>query len=162
MKHAPFLFAALILNSAMAQVDLLPGQLPLWSQQAWTELAARESLQISVRLDPAFWLGDFDGDGQQDLAVRVLKSNTKQEGIAFLLNGKAPHVIGAGRNFGNGGDNFDWMDTWQVETRGADSDSYRRLGLKLKVDSLMVAKEGSASALIYFRKGRPTWRQYGD
>ena len=162
MKHAISLLAALSLNTAVAHDAPTDGQLPFWAETAWQKLGSKDGLQISTRLNPFVWRGDFDGDGKQDLAVLVQDGKTKKEGIAFILRGKAPHVIGAGREFGNGGDNFSWMDVWHVEDRGTGHGNYQGQSVKLKADGLMVAKESSASALIYFRNGKPKWHQYGD
>jgi hypothetical protein len=74
---------ALSLNGALAQNNPLPGQFPFWAEQVWTNLAANSSLQVSTRLNPFVWRGDFNGDGRQDLAVFVMDTKTKKEGIVF-------------------------------------------------------------------------------
>lgn len=150
------------LNTASAQSTLTPEQFPFWAEQVWAKLAAEKSLQISTPLNPFVWRGDFNGDGRQDLAVLILDAKTKKEGIAFLLQGPTPVTVGAGQDFGNGGDNFSWMDVWHVEDRGNGHGNYRGQIVTLKGDGLMVAKDTSASALIYFRNGKPVWQQYGD
>jgi len=87
----------------------------------------------------------------------------QEKGIAFLLQGKTSLVVGAGTDFGNGGDDFSWMDSWHVEDRGTKHGNYRGQSVSLQSDGLVViAKEGSASALIYLRNGKPQWHQYGD
>ncbi|MDC8770537.1 hypothetical protein [Roseateles albus] len=162
MKRVIILLVALALNTASAQGTLEPAQFPFWAEQVWTKLAAEKSLQISTRLNPFVWRGDFNGDGRQDLAMLILNTKTKKEGIAFLLQGKKPVTVGAGQDFGNGGDNFSWIDVWHVEDRGTGHGNYLGQSVTLKVDGLMVAKDSSASALIYFRNGKPVWHQYGD
>ena len=71
-------------------------------------------------------------------------------------------MIGAGSPFGNGGDDFAWVDTWRVEPR--EQSRSVRGGRPLHIDGagLVVEKESSASALIYLDSGQPRWRQYGD
>jgi hypothetical protein len=162
MKNPFALLAALLLNTASAQDALAPAQFPFWVEQAWAKLDAAKSLKISTRLNPFVWRGDFNADGRQDLAVLVLDTKTKKEGIAFLLQGRTPVTVGAGQDFGNGGDNFAWMNVWHVEDRGTGHGNHQGQSVKLKGDGLMVAKESSASALIYFRNGKPVWHQYGD
>ena len=108
------------------------------------------------------WRGDFNGDGRADLALLVAHTGSKKEGIAFLLQGGKPLVIGAGIDFGNGGDDFSWMDLCYVEDRGAKNGNYKGQSVSLPSDALVVAKESSASALIYLRKEKLQWRQYGD
>jgi hypothetical protein len=162
MKRMLLLLAVLSLETASAQDKLVPGQLPFWAEQAWTKLAGEASLRISARLNPFVWRGDFNGDGREDLAVLVVETKTDKEGIAFLLRGRKPTTVGAGHNFGNGGDNFSWMDVWHVEDRGTGHGNYQGQSVTLRADGLMVGKESSASALIYFRNGKPVWHQYGD
>jgi len=92
-----------------------------------------------------------------------MNTKTKKEGIAFLLRaGSKVKILGAGKLFGNGGDDFSWVDIWFVEDRGTLQSSYYDKHVRLSVDGLIVAKEGSASALIYFQSGKPKWQQQGD
>jgi hypothetical protein len=138
-------------------------QLPYWAEQVWLTLSHGSNLQWSTRLNPCVWRGDFNGDGKADLALLVTHTGSKKEGIAFLLQGKMPLVVGAGKDFGNGGDDFSWMDSWHVEDRGTRHGNYRGQSVSLPSDGLVVsAKEDSASALIYLRNGKPQWHQYGD
>ena len=136
--------------------------LPFWATQSWKTLSAKSGLRISKRLNPYVWRGDFDGDGRTDLAVFVESVSSKKQGIAFLLQGKRPLLVGAGIDFGNGGDDFKWVDFWHVEDRGTKHGNHQRQSVTLKGDGLMIAKESSASALIYMRNGRLQWHQYGD
>ena len=131
--------------------------LPYWAEQMWLTLSHSSNLQLFTRLNPCVWRGDFNGDGKADLALLITHTGSKKEGIAFLLQGKTPLVVGAGKDFGNGGDDFSWMDSWHVEDRGTNKGQ----SVSLQSDGLVVAKEG-ASALIYLRNGKPQWHQYGD
>ena len=81
-------------------------QLPSWAEQMWLTLSQSSNLQFSTRLNPCMWRGDFNGDGRADLALLVTHAGSKKEGIAFLLQGRKPLVVGAGTDFGNGGDDF--------------------------------------------------------
>jgi len=133
-------------------------QLPSWAEQMWLTLSQSSNLQFSTRLNPCMWRGDFNGDRRADLALLVTHAGSKKEGIAFLLQGRKPLVVGAGTDFGNGGDDFSWMDLCYVEAHG----NYKGKSVNFQSDGLVVAKESSASALIYLRKGKLQWRQYGD
>ncbi len=149
------------LASGLSAQELELG-LPFWATQSWNKLSVQSGLRISKRLNPYVWRGDFDGDGRADLAVFVESVSSKKQGIAFLFQGKRPSLVGAGIDFGNGGDDFLWLDFWHVEDRGTKHGNYQRQSLTLKADGLMVAKESSSSALIYMRHGRFQWHQYGD
>ena len=144
-------------NSIASQV-----QLPSWAEDMWLTLSQSSNLQLSTRLNPCLWRGDFNGDGRADLALLVTHTGSKKEGIAFFLQGGKPLVVGAGTDFGNGGDDFSWMDLCYVEDRGTKHGNYKGKPVRLQSDGLVVAKESSASALIYLRKGKLQWRQYGD
>ena len=102
--------------------------------------------------------------GTGELIWRFLSHirETKKEGIAFCCQGRKPLIVGAGTDFGNGGDDFSWMDLCYVEGRGTKHGNYKGKSVSLQSDGLVVAKESSASALIYLRKGKLQWRQSGD
>ena len=152
----------LIMVASGLRAQELELALPFWAAQSWNALAAKSGLRISKRLNPYVWRGDFDGDVRADLAVFVESISSKKQGIAFLLQGKRPLFIGAGIDFGNGGDDFLWVDFWHVEDRGTKHGNYEGQSVTLKADGLMIAKESSASALIYMRNGRFQWHRYGD
>jgi hypothetical protein len=157
------LCAVTITTAWAAEALPLEEQLPRWARSKWEAVSKARALKLSSRINPFVWRGDFDGDGQHDLAARVQHVPTGKEGIVILLRGKLePVVVGAGRQFGNGGDDFAWMDTWSVEDRGAVHRMSRDKAVRVASDALLVAKEGSASALIYLVNGRPRWQQQGD
>ena len=159
------LFASLwacLVGAAAAQVVPAPARLPAWAEPAWQALAARQGLALRNRLDPSMQAGDFDGDGRADLAVLVMRIASGKEGIAFLFRARPALIVGAGDGFGNGGDDFSWIDAWHLEARSKARRGRAGRVLRLDGDGLVVEKESSASALIYLDSGRPRWRQYGD
>eukprot|EP01133_Synstelium_polycarpum_P025203 gene25203-30252_t len=156
---------ALMVAAGMAGAQALPpqAQLPVWATQQLDSLARREAIEVNARMNPFVLRGDFDGDGKGDLAVLIKNKDSKKEGIVFLFRQKsAPLVVGAGHALSNGGDDFAWLEVWQVEDKGTLQPSYHEKSLKLKADGIVVAKEGSASALIYIRNGKAVWQQQGD
>ena len=60
-------------------------------------------------------------------------------------------ILGAGIGIGNGGDDFEWMDSWQVysKTRAAHASGETSVP-HLRGDTLLVEKSEAASALIYW------------
>lgn len=156
---------ALVFAAGMAGAQALPpqAQLPAWATQQLDSLAKREAIEVSARMNPFVLRGDFDGDGKGDLAVLVKNKDSKKEGIAFLFRQKtAPLIVGAGHALSSGGDDFAWLEVWQVEDKGSLQHSYHEKSLKLKTDGIVVAKEGAASALIYIKGGKAFWQQQGD
>ena len=117
---------------------------------------------FSSHLKPSYLSGDFDGDGKPDVAVLVKQKKSGKIGIAVCHSSNDKVLlIGAGTEVGNGGDNFDWMDTWSVTPRAAAKRKVGRAAL-LKGDALHVEKSESASALIYWNGRRYVWYQVGD
>lgn len=139
--------------------SLLPSLLNALEDEAF----ARRYTPVA-HLNPFYLHGDFNGDGRLDTAILIRNSATGKIGIAILHAGaKSIIVLGAGRKFGNGGDDFRWMDAWHVYPkapvqRGADETDPP----KLKGDALMVIKTESASGLIYWNGKRYRWYQQGD
>jgi hypothetical protein len=157
------LAVALALAPALAVAQPLPlaEQLPAWAAKAWGVAAAANGVELSDGLNPFYQRGDFDGDGRADLAILVRARATGKIGILMLHRAGKPVLLGAGRPFGNGGDDFAWIDQWSVED---DAPQPRRSGPAAgePADALWVAKEGAASALIRYRNKRYVWRQQGD
>jgi hypothetical protein len=119
---------------------------------------------LSFRINPSYLEGDFNGDGKMDAAVLVTERSTGKLGIA-IVHGSTDKVtiLGAGIGVGNGGDDFEWMDSWQVysKTRAGHA-SDETSAPRLRGDALLVEKSEAASALIYWNGKRYVWSQQGD
>ena len=78
------------------------------------------------------------------------------------MTGKAT-ILGAGNGLGNGGDDFKWMDSWQVysKMRAAHASGEANVP-RLRGDALLLEKREAASALIYWNGKRYVWSQQGD
>ena len=120
--------------------------------------------EFSSHLKPSHLSGDFDGDGRPDLAILVKQKTSGKIGVAvFHSSTNRVLFIGAGTEVGNGGDNFDWMDMWNVTPKASASRKVGKAAAALmKGDALHVEKSESASALIYWNGRRYVWRQQGD
>jgi hypothetical protein len=144
------LLAFMFASPATAQ-----GSLPAWAKSRWEHFAKGHPLKRTSRITPALLEGDFDGDGTRDVALLVADSVTHKEGVLFFHRAGAEFVVGAGKSLGNGGDNFDWMDSWSTRTVAA------RAGVR-RHDELLVTREGAGGGIIAYANGRYRWRQYGD
>jgi hypothetical protein len=116
--------------------------------------------ELSFRVKPFYQRGDFNGDGKIDVAVLVKQRSSGKLGIAIIhgVTNKVT-ILGAGTAIGNGGDDFDWMDSWEScsKDRVASGDVP-----KLHGDALLVSKSEAASGLIYWNGKRYVWLQQGD
>lgn len=140
-------------NAVVAVCAHAQSPVPTWARARWDTLAKTRSLQLSSHVKVNTLDADFDGDGKPDVAMLVEHRRTHKIGIVFIHQaGAVSRVIGAGTDFGNGGDNFDWMDSWSVQPRTKTR----------RTDAVLIERESSASALIYFVSGKYRWKQLGD
>ena len=116
---------------------------------------------LSFQVKPFYVRGDFNGDGKADVAVIVKQHSTGKLGIA-IIHGMTDKliVLGAGTAIGNGSDDFEWMDSWEVYSK--DNAASRTSVPKLHGDALLVSKSEAASAFIYWNGKRYVWLQQGD
>ncbi|RTQ46500.1 hypothetical protein EJV47_21335 [Hymenobacter gummosus] len=146
--------------------------LPAWAEARWQAAGLGRSYTRTAYLQPATQQADFDGDGKTDVAVLVT-DRQQRRGIVVLHQGKAaPVVLGAGRRFGNGGDNFSWLTEWKLyraktaevtrtqpngDLAGTRTVPLRRPGLLI-----LATDEQYSGGLVYWDGRRYTWLQQGD
>src|SRR6266850_635406 len=130
-------------------------------KNALTNGSPGKEYDLSFRTNPSYLQGDFNGDGKMDVAVLITERSTGKLGIAIVhgSTGKVT-ILGAGIGVGNGGDDFEWMDSWQVyaKTRAAHAAGETSVS-RLRGDALLVEKSDAASALIYWNGKRYVWSQ---
>ena len=160
MKICSVLFTSLLLLSARASTadsDAIPG----WAKEVFSQkLAAR--YRYCNGLHPSHFEADFNGDKKQDVAVLIRNKSSGKIGIAIILRDKGVTILGAGTPFGNGGDNFDWMNRWSISRKRkvnveADGGTPTLIG-----DALLVEKIDSASAIVFWNGKEYQWYQQGD
>jgi hypothetical protein len=138
-----------------------PHDIPELIDRAITSGLLANEYELSFRVNPFHLRGDFNGDGTIDVAALVKQRSTGKVGIA-IINGAADKItiLGAGTAIGNGGDDFEWMDSWEIysKNRMASGTSVP----KGHGDAILVSKSEAASALIYWNGKRYVWLQQGD
>jgi len=124
--------------------------LPRWVDSVMGPLLLHRRYTLGLRLNPFFQVGDFDADQRPDAAVFVRDGSSGKEGILLLRRADPrPVPIGAGQSFGNGGDDFTWLEIWRMEPG--------RRG-----DQLVVEKSESASGAITWDGRGYGWTQLAD
>jgi len=120
-----------------------------------------KKFELDYRVHPFYLGGDFTGDGKLDVAALIKQGSTGKIGIA-VIDGATQKItiLGAGTAIGNGGDDFEWMDTWKIYPR--DQMANRTSLPKFRGDALLVSKSEAASALIYWNGKHYVWLQQGD
>jgi hypothetical protein len=141
----------------------LRGELPSWARSTVERFESRRRLALSNRLDPDFLEADFNGDGRNDLAVLVSGVENRKDGILIVFRDQAKvMLLGAGVPFGNGGDDFSWMDVWSVHPRRPIERGAGKAPPLLRGDALLVEKSEAASAIVYWNGKAFRWYQQGD
>jgi hypothetical protein len=141
-----------------------PLDIPEVIKRAITTSSLARNYDLSFRINPFYLRGDFNGDGKIDIAAFVKQRSTGKFGIA-IIHGEAEKatILGAGTAIGNGGDHFEWMDSWQVYSKDRAALEGGEKGLPhLRGDALLVSKSEAASALIYWNGKHYVWLQQGD
>ena len=147
--------------SAAPGVPAHRNEIPELIERAIANESLAKKYELSYRMNPFYLRGDFDGDSKIDAAALVKERSTGKLGIAIVhgSTGKVT-ILGAGTAIGNGGDDFEWMDSWRIHARDhATSETHSP---KLRGDALLVSKSEAASALIYWNGKRYVWSQQGD
>jgi len=133
-------------------------------KNALTNGSVGKKYELSFHMNPSYLEGDLNGDGNMDVAVLIKERSTGKLGIAIVhgTTGKVA-ILGAGVGIGNGGDDFEWMDSWRVysKTRAAHTSDETSVSC-LRGDALLVEKSEAGSALIYWNGKRYIWSQQGD
>jgi len=168
MARSAIIFVLVLLLSQLASAKRVAPRairdVPDAVKKGLTNGLARKQYDLSFRIKPSYLEGDFNGDGKMDLAVLVNERATGKHGIA-IVHGTTGRVIilGAGIGIGNGGDDFEWMDSWRVysETRVAHASGDINVP-RFRGDALLVEKSEAASGLIYWNGKRYVWSKQGD
>ncbi len=138
--------------------------LPPFVQELFSKQKNFTQYEFSSHVNPFFVQGDFDGDHELDLAILVIEKASGKKGIAVFHRGtRKVIIIGAGKPFGNGGDDFNWLDAWYVyPKRKVDKGADGTNPPQLRGDAIFVKKTESASAVLYWNGGNYRWYQQGD
>jgi hypothetical protein len=128
--------------------------------------------ELSAYIKPAFLQSDFNGDHNMDCAALIIEKSTKKVGILLIHSNVSKfYIFGAGYDFGNGSDNFDWLRMWKVydnktayETQ-FDKESGDITGSKIvniERPAIEVEDMEIAGGLIYWNGHKYIWIHQGE
>lgn len=143
-------------------------ELPKWAKQ---KLNTQESVFIvNDSFSPTFYEADFDGDGKSDIAIAVKnKLKNDKSGIIFYLKNDTYFLAGAANGFGNAGDDFSWVDEWNIFnerktyqiTFKEDGDIDGEEEVLLKNPAISIRQSEGSGGLIYFNGEKFIWIHQG-
>ncbi len=132
-------------------------------KEIFTKKNLAEFYEFSFNLNPFYLRGDFNGDGQNDVAILVKEKKSGKLGIAICHYKKNEvFIVGAGHAIGNGGDDFKWMHVWSVFSKRKVQSSEEPAPIQLMGEGLSVEEGESASGLIYWDGKTYKWYQMTD
>lgn len=152
----------LIILGCIVPGALLASQLLPVAEKA----AETANLAISNKLEPSYIMEDLNGDGEKDITLFVEDKKSKKKGICIVHSTSSKCVIlGAGKEFYAGGDNFMWVDTWEVIPAGEswertfkkDGDILGDKKVFLKNKSIKICVEEGGCGVITFNDGEYIW-----
>lgn len=155
-----WVFTAIGAQSRGATSDTVPA----WLTGALQKSSFAKQYELAKWIKPIIQNGDFNGDGVGDVALLIVEKSTKRKGV-LIVHGKTGRLdfLGAGHKLGNGGDDFAWMDKWEVYKKNRIRRSVNETPPPTMVgDGLLLTKSEAASGLVYWDGKRYQWYQQGD
>jgi hypothetical protein len=152
--------ALLVMAPGCAQKTKHPEHavLPTWTRAEINRLQIERDYELIEKVEPAFQLGDFNGDGKPDVATMIRNRSSNKVGVLILhRDNYGAHILGAGKPFGSGGDDWSWMGAWRVIPA-----TQLPRGLTKARDALVVEKPESAGIALYWTGSEYGWIQWGD
>ena len=148
-------------------------EFPSWCKDEIAKLDKKYT--ISSYLHPNFIAADFSGDGIEDIAIAITGPQVKKGILIINQETKKKYFLGAGTNFGNGGDDWAWLVNWklftekkaqqtQIDEKTGDILGSKTMMLKRSAIQLYELNDGSPSevALIYWNGKAYTWIHQGE
>jgi hypothetical protein len=134
---------------------------PTWVVQLFSAKKLDGQSDFVFTLNPFHLRGDFNGDDKPDVAILVRNKESGKLGIAICHGGKNEiFLVGAGTAIGNCGDDFSWMDVWQIHPKPSGEKGCAPA--KLIGEALQVEKSESGGGLICWDGKKYVRQQQGD
>jgi hypothetical protein len=137
--------------------------IPKWVRGEISAQHLDQQYTVVYQLYPYYLRGDFNGDGKRDVAIQVVEKSSGKSGIAIFRGKRRQRLItivsilGAGKTIGSIGDDFKWMNIWNIHRKGEPIESSSQKSPTLIGDAILIEKRDSTSGLIYWDGKKYTW-----
>ena len=151
-------------KSVIDQVEPLPN----WADHQFNQMRSRYYRLLQV--EPTYLIADFTGDKVEDIALFVNRISDDKGGVVFLFKNDEPIIVGAGNQFGAGGDDFKWADSWTIfdekvtfeMTFKENGDVLGNKEVQLEHPAISITVDEGSGGLIYFNGTEFKWIQQSD
>jgi len=165
----PSLLIAFLLTTVVGRTQQV--SIPAIFKNAFQNLKLNRKYDINGYLTPAFIQSDFNGDGVRDIAILVIEKSTRKKGFIILHGNSTKYfVFGAGTQFGNGSDDYEWAGKWSLykhdraydmHSDGPDDSLVVAEAIELKRPGLMVENrkqnDSFRGGIIYWNNKEYIW-----
>ena len=125
--------------------------LPEWVCEIASTRRLADSYSLMTEVNPFFLMGDFDGDGHTDIALRIRNRQSGSFGLAIIhYDDRKPFVIGAGKGTDNKVRDFPQADAWTVLPKGKLKSPFEPNPVSLAGDAILISRWASSSSALYW------------
>ena len=148
---------------------LLRENMPDW--MLFNKINLDKDLIVDNSVNPFYLEADLNGDRNLDIALIVKEKSTNKKGILIIHgNSYNKYLLGAGVKFGNGGDDFEWLEVWKlcrdsVVYKTIFSENFDIEGsepVKIQNIAISVAPSEGSSNIIVWNGTEYEWIHTGD
>ena len=162
----------LLLTSIIAHSQSLPD----WFTAIYTKKGLDKEYVLISSIKPSFLSADFNADTYEDIAVLVVAKKTKKKGVLIIHQKTNTFaILGAGNRLSDGGDDFSWIDKWQLykkrvvfeslfDKKSGDIIESRKVDLKQTGILLEDYEDGAvlSGGILYWNGKTYQWIQQGE
>jgi hypothetical protein len=146
--------------------------LPLWVKDEFNKKELNKKYDFGTYLTPSFLIADLDGDKGSDAVILIVEKKSSKKGVLIIHKNSRYYILGAGNEFGNGGDDFKWANKWNIlskktvyetiidEKTGDIIGGKKRKLLHPTIE--LEDKEQGAGGLIYWDGKKYIWIHQGE
>ncbi|MGN6638878.1 MAG: hypothetical protein ACTHJ8_08195 [Mucilaginibacter sp.] len=148
---------------------------PSWFLKRFKQDNLHLNYSLSNYIKPTYLNADFNGDNIPDVAALIVQRKTNKKGIIIMLARINKYfILGAGQNFGNGSDNFQWIRKWNIYNKSfawetvvnKDGDLVGARKIKLShaaiLTSDLIDGESNSGGIINWSESKFIWIQQGE